>query len=164
MASRAHRSLILQILLLLALLLGAFSAYAMPAIPCFDDKNLAQLQADHPQGNLIYVWSPRMVYSVQQLIVAQQAAQSAGLHFIALHDARAAHQEIRAAMAATAQTTASMPLCAKQLLSQEALRHFPTAFILTARGIHRHAIVGAMPAAAWASSIQQRLEQQRVQP
>jgi hypothetical protein len=51
----------------------------------------------------------------------------------------------------------SQPLCAPSLLERDALRHFPTAFVVKASGVHRHAIIGAMPEAAWASSIAQRL-------
>lgn len=51
----------------------------------------------------------------------------------------------------------SQPLCAASLLARDALRHFPTAFVVQANGVHRHPIIGAMPEAAWASSIAQRL-------
>lgn len=51
----------------------------------------------------------------------------------------------------------SQPLCAASVLERDALRHFPTAFVLQASGIHRYPIVGAMPEAAWAHSIAQRL-------
>jgi hypothetical protein len=52
----------------------------------------------------------------------------------------------------------SQALCAASLLEREALRHFPTAFVMRASGVHRHPIIGAMPEAAWASSIVQRLK------
>jgi hypothetical protein len=51
----------------------------------------------------------------------------------------------------------SQPLCAANLLVRDALRHFPTAFVVQASGVHRYPIIGAMPEAAWASSIAQRL-------
>ena len=57
---------------------------------------------------------------------------------------------------ATALAT-SQPLCAASLLARDALRHFPTAFVVHASGVHRHPIIGAMPEAAWAASIAQRL-------
>jgi hypothetical protein len=53
----------------------------------------------------------------------------------------------------------SRPLCAEALIQRDALRHFPTAFVITARGIHPHAVVGAMPWNAWVSSLDQRLKQ-----
>jgi hypothetical protein len=52
---------------------------------------------------------------------------------------------------------ASQPLCANSLLERDALRHFPTAFVLQSSGLHRYPIIGAMPDAAWARSIAQRL-------
>jgi hypothetical protein len=112
----------------------------MPTIACFDDQKLSQELAQSAasgQGALLYVWSDRMVYSVQQLPVVQQAARDAGLRFVAL----------------TEQET-----CSAQLRQQEALRHFPTAFVITSAGLHRFPIVGAMPPAAWRLSIQQRME------
>jgi hypothetical protein len=51
----------------------------------------------------------------------------------------------------------SQALCSTSLQERDALRHFPTAFVVQAGGVHRYPIVGAMPEAAWASSIAQRL-------
>jgi hypothetical protein len=51
----------------------------------------------------------------------------------------------------------SLPLCAASLLERDALRHFPTAFVVQPSGVHRYPIIGAMPELAWASSIAQRL-------
>jgi hypothetical protein len=154
MASRARGCLIA-----VALLLGAISAYSMPASDCFDDENLKNTQREKPQGTLIYVWSPRMVYSAQQITVAERAAQSLGLGFTAVHDARVSPEDISAAIHTVNHAAGSLPLCAQKLLGSEALRHFPTAFVVTAQGVHRHPIVGAMPASAWHSSIAERLQQ-----
>jgi hypothetical protein len=168
-------------LVLFALFLGASSAYSMPAGECFDDKKLVSLQLQSKRGSMVYVWSPRMVYSVQQMTIAARAAAVNGLDFVAVHDARVPEKElitfksksnppllsaeinIEAQDLATPPyfppTDSSLPLCASELLKSEALRHFPTAFIVTAQGVHRHPIVGAMPTAAWHSSIAQRLQQ-----
>ena len=176
MASRTHRCLIS-----LALLLGALCAYSMPASDCFDDENLTSMQAKTQRGAVVYVWSPRMVYSVQQMHIAARAAAANGLDFVVVHDARVPEKELislsskpSAPQRSTeinieAQDLAtppylpiadtSVPLCAEKLLKSEALRHFPTAFVVTAQGVHRHPIVGAMPPAAWQSSIAQRLQQ-----
>lgn len=51
----------------------------------------------------------------------------------------------------------SQPLCSASLLERDALRHFPTAFVVQPSGVHRYPIIGAMPEAAWAISIAQRL-------
>ncbi len=58
---------------------------------------------------------------------------------------------------------ASQALCAASLLERDALRHFPTAFVVQAGSVHRYPIVGAMPETAWASSIVQRLGADRAQ-
>jgi hypothetical protein len=120
----------------------ALSAALTPAWACFDDERLQQevlRSARMGQASLVYVWSERMVYSVQQLPLVQQAASAAGLQFIALSEQAAA--------------------CSQELRAREALRHFPTAFVITPEGVHRFPIVGAMPEAAWRQSIAQRLEQ-----
>ena len=136
---------------LITLFLVALYAGNTPANSCFDDKKLAQLIADSQHGALIYVWSPRMVYSVQNMETALRAAETSGLKFVALHDSRVPDSELPGL------PIASEAMCSQQLIANDALRHFPSAFVVNQHGIHRHAIVGAMPASAWASSIAQRL-------
>lgn len=173
----------------IALFLIAISAMNTPARAsndsCFDDAHLSAIQTQSPRGALVYVWSPRMVYSVQQLQLVARMAAAHGLDFVAVHDARVPKsqfwsdkskappsqfgaqleehikQEVQdlATPPFVSITDSSLPLCAAALLDNEALRHFPTAFIITAKGVHRHAIVGAMPPAAWHASIAQRLQQ-----
>jgi hypothetical protein len=137
--------------LLFTLFLVAACAANTPATAqnrlCFGDQELRDL----PSHTLVYVWSPRMVYSVSNMQAASQAAAAAGLNFIALHDARVPESELPEAVAP------SRALCASHLIEREALRHFPSAFVVTPRGIHAHPIVGAMPLSAWVSSIDQRL-------
>ncbi|MBS7806113.1 hypothetical protein [Variovorax sp. PCZ-1] len=142
---------------------------------CFDDQNLKNLQASSKQrGTLIYVWSPRMVYSVQNIAIASRAAATAGLDLVVLHDMRIPKDEFVQARQRYASSTTevdlatppfvspldqSKPLCSAQLIEREALRHFPTAFVITARGIHAQPVVGAMPFSAWISSLDQRMKQ-----
>jgi hypothetical protein len=135
------------------------------ATACFDDKNLQTLDFQQEQGALVYVWSPRMVLSMQHADSAQRQAQLQGLRFVPVHDAGVPQAEVQAAHqrllglgvdSANALVT-SQPLCAIRLLERDALRHFPTAFVVQASGVHRYPIIGAMPEAAWASSIAQRM-------
>ena len=172
---------------LLALFLIAACAIDAPAIAqndaCFDNQRLLLLQSSSKQrGALVYVWSPRMVYSVQNAAIASRAAAAAGLDFVVLHDMRVPSNELldarfsRQGQAAPHSSVplaemdlatppfvspldSSLPLCAPLLLARDALRHFPTAFVINEKGIHPHAIVGAMPLEAWASSLDQRLKQ-----
>jgi hypothetical protein len=136
---------------------------------CFDDKNMALVQQETQA--LLYVWSPRMALSAQHAASVQRQAREQGLRFVAMHDARVPAEEIDAALRSMVRSgvTAlinsaavlqkSEPLCANTLLERDALRHFPTAFVLLPDGPHRHPIVGAMPPEAWAQSLQQRLAQ-----
>jgi hypothetical protein len=180
-----------------ALFLIAAAALSMPARAvnpsCFDDQRLQELQVNQPRGALIYIWSPRMVYSVQNAEIAARAATASGLDFVALHDIRISGEELIQArltdhaVAAprldplqrrfelSADTdlatppfvsplTDSQALCSEQLIHRDALRHFPTAFVITRSAIAIHPIVGAMPVGGWASSIDQRLQQVAQQP
>lgn len=143
------------------------------ATTCFDDKKL--LAITHPTNTLVYVWSPRMVLSAQHAAAVQQQALQQGLQFVAVHDAQVPQAEIDAArsrMAASNDSTfqrsattlqGSIALCASALEQRDALRHFPTAFVVrnhrsdSHARVHRYPVVGAMPEAAWASSLVQRL-------
>lgn len=166
-----------------ALLFIALCAGNTWASACFDDKKLAQLQAASTaqRGTLIYVWSPRMVYSVQNMATASRAAAVAGLDFVVVRDGTAAPAEADLAVwphgpQAGYRSSAephppvdlatppfvppqdfSQVLCSLRLIALDAQRHFPTAFVVNSSQIHRFPIVGAMPYEAWASSIAQRL-------
>jgi hypothetical protein len=149
---------------------------------CFDNEDVLKLQAKsrEQRGALVYVWSPRMVYSMQNMALASRAAAAAGLGFIVLHDDRVPKEEMQQAMLASLSahpgsrwntsteldpatptfaslTDYSRPLCAPELIQREALRHFPTAFVISPQGIHPQPIVGAMPWQGWVSSLNQRL-------
>lgn len=160
-----------------ALFLIAICADFARASACFGNESLAKLSAQQ-RPTLVYVWSPRMVYSVHNLALASRAAAISGLAFVVLHDERVPPQELAQLpwpsatahpieMHATADLATppfvspadfSQALCAPALLEREALRHFPTAFVVTKKGIHPQPIVGAMPLSAWQQSIAQRLQ------
>jgi hypothetical protein len=153
-----------------AIVVIAACASNTPASTCFDDETLQNLavRSANDTGTLVYVWSPRMVLSVSQARYAAHAAGQQGLDFLAVHDASVPVAEIQAALrrasargASSARAArhlrASQALCAPQLIQRDALRHFPTAFVLSASGTHRFPIVGAMPPKFWQRSIAQRL-------
>ena len=145
----------------IALLFIALCAGNTWASACFDDKKLAQLQAASTaqRGTLIYVWSPRMVYSVQNMATASRAAAVAGLDFVVVRaDAAEPHPPVDLATPPfVPPQDFSQMLCSPRLTALDAQRHFPTAFVVNSSQIHRFPIVGAMPYEAWTSSIAQRL-------
>ena len=145
----------------IALLFIALCAGNTWASACFDDKKLAQLQAASTaqRGTLIYVWSPRMVYSVQNMATASRAAAVAGLDFVVVRaDAAEPNPPVDLATPPFVPLQdSSQVLCSPRLTALDAQRHFPTAFVVNSSQIHRFPIVGAMPYEAWASSIAQRL-------
>jgi hypothetical protein len=127
---------------------------------CFDDESLSKLLQNSlvERGAVIYVWSPRMVYSVHNMATAARAASAAGLDFVALHDMRVPPSELPPPRAA------SQALCSQQLIEREALRHLPTAFVIHAGQLHPYPVVGAMPLSAWQGSLNQRLARSEPQP
>jgi hypothetical protein len=152
----------------IALFFIALCATNTPASPCIDNETLQNMaqRSGNDTGTLIYVWSPRMVLSLTQAHLASLAAQQSGLDFLPLHDARLPRSEIEQALQAAQRDHAvsaralqgSQALCASDLINTDALRHFPSAFVLTARGTHQKPIVGAMPQAAWRELIGERLK------
>jgi hypothetical protein len=129
-------------------LLAVFMLNAQ-ASTCFDEQALAQLvERSRSKPQLIYVWSPRAVLSVEQTELAQRSAASFGMDFTAVHSSSTSDEPAG---------TRSQALCAASLIEREALRHFPSAFVLSQARIHPHPIVGAMPAQAWRLSLKERL-------
>ena len=131
---------------------------------CFSDADLAKAITDSQRSPVVlYIWSPRMLLSVTHAHEVQEQAQLAGLRFVPLRDARVPGEEWRAALAragdAAQGLNASQALCSASLQERDALRHFPTAFVLRGGALQRDPVVGAMPAAFWRSSLRQRLEQ-----
>jgi hypothetical protein len=173
--NRAH-------LLALSLAKGclALSIFAMPAAvaQCFGDTDLAALTnsttpttptastttttsstTTKPTGALLYVWSPRMVLSAIQAADVAQLAQSLGLAFIPIHDARISSEELDGAFQRLSHTAlaSSRPLCSPQLVGLEATRHFPSSFVVRKGQLDPLPLVGAMPAAHYQSGLQARL-------
>ena len=115
-----------------------------PIAQLFEQRGLA---SDQPV--LLYLWSPRMVLSVQHAHAVQQVAQSLGLQWLAVRDPRLPQAEAEAALttlpAAAAQALhPAQALCDQGLLMQaQTLRHFPTAWVF------RREVVGESVGAAW---------------
>ena len=128
------------------------------------------------QKALLYVWSPRMVLSVQHAGAVRRQAQSMGLRWLPMHDASIESNELQATLNSQKQGAQratyralkdSQPLCNRAWAEEHhALRHFPSAYVLyQQRGelrIAGEAIVGAMPLAYWRLALQQRLELAKV--
>lgn len=117
---------------------------------------------------LLYLWSPRMVLSVQQAAQVQQVAAVQGLRWQAALDPRVPAEEAAAALAAASPAAqaalgTSPPLCDAALLVQgQSLRHFPTAWVwrFTAQAgwqVQGQPIVSAMPPAFWQQALAERL-------
>ncbi len=115
-----------------------------------------------------------MVLSAHNASAAQAAAAALGLQFTAVHDGRLNATEVADALVQLAQhpdtsirasavvLQGSQSLCSPALVERDALRHFPTAWVVRAANAPSAsdlAIIGAMPAFAWAISLRQRLEQ-----
>ncbi len=158
--------------------------YAAPAPACFGEEQWQALQrstaapASQPaqkeqkeQKALLYVWSPRMVFSAVHAHEVQQEAQALGLRFVPVHDGRLPAEEVAQALSVLPQKLppgraaphphplqASQPLCAPSLVERDAYRHFPTAWVVQQGGFHPVPLVSAMPPAFWKMGLQQRMQ------
>ena len=136
-----------------------------PIAQLFEQRGLA---SDQPV--LLYLWSPRMVLSVQHAHAVQQVAQSLGLQWLAVRDPRLPQAEAEAALASLPAAQALHPvqaLCDQGLLMQaQTLRHFPTAWVFRREVANEYAgvawqqqglpIVSAMPPVFWRQAILER--------
>ena len=151
---------------LFAIIFIAVQAINTPAIACFDDIKL-DASAHSQQGNLLYVWSPRMALSATQAHLAADAAKAAGLKFVPLVDGRLPAAEWQSALRTLAASqpkdaealAASEPLCSPKLVEKDAYAHFPTAFVVKSGEMHPNRLIGAMPEQFWALGIQERLQE-----
>lgn len=128
------------------------------------------------QKALLYVWSPRMVLSVQHAGAVRRQAQNLGLRWRPMHDASIEAGELQATLNSQKQGAQranyralkdSQPLCNLAWAEEHhALRHFPSAYVLYQQRselrIAGEAIVGAMPLTYWRLALQQRLELAKV--
>ncbi len=149
---------------------------------CFGEEQWQALQRSTASGSsvtsrgaLLYVWSPRMVFSAIHAHEVRQEAQALGLRFVPVHDGRLPAEEVVQALAVLPQRLpdgrplsgphplqASIPLCAPSLIERDAYRHYPTAWVVQQGGFHPVPLVSAMPARFWKMGLLQRLEQKPV--
>ena len=167
---------------LLMALSAAQAGAQTDATACFGEEQWQALQHSTASGSfvasrgaLLYVWSPRMVFSAIHAHEVQQEAQALGLRFVPVHDGRLPTEEVAQALAVLPQRLpegtllsgphplqASIPLCAQSLIERDAYRHYPTAWVVQQGGFHPVPLVSAMPGRFWKMGLLQRLEQKPV--
>ena len=164
---------------LLMALSAAQAGAQTDATACFGEEQWQALQHSTASGSfvasrgaLLYVWSPRMVFSAIHAHEVQQEAQALGLRFVPVHDGRLPPEEVAQALAVLPQKLpagsvapkphplqSSQALCAPSLVEREAYRHFPTAWVVQQGSFHPVPLVSAMPPQFWRLGLQQRLQQ-----
>ncbi len=151
----------------------ALSIFALPPALalCFSDADLAALTISAsaaanttatnstPTSALLYVWSPRMVLSATEAADVAQLAQSQGLAFVPVHDARVSSQELADALQRLPHTAlaSSSALCSPRLIDLEATRHFPSSFVVIRGQLDAVPLVGAMPKDQYQRGLRTRL-------
>lgn len=176
---------------------AASAAVPLAAPACFDEAQWRALQRStaHPAGQgaeqgavskaLLYVWSPRMVFSAVHAHEVQQEAQALGLRFVPVHDGRLPAEEVAQTLAVLPQKLqkpqnlapgraapqpyshplqTSVPLCAPSLVEHDAYRHFPTAWVVQHGSFHPVPLVSAMPPRFWRMGLLERLQPQQKSP
>lgn len=123
----------------------------------FTDQDLARLLGRKSKA-LIYVWSPRMVYSLTFLDIFRQTAAKKGLQFIALMDPRVETKVATLAaakagmslmnpksermLASEAYPDNTLKLASFELFMRNPTIHFPTSFVISDGQIAAMRILG----------------------
>ncbi len=119
----------------------------------FRDADLESLVRGKKNA-LIYLWSPRFVYSVLQMNSVARIAKAKNLEFIPLLDPQVSLREARAALEKVEKSEnrklASLPVKIQKMNSSELyLRsqflHFPYSFVVLNGKISSMELIGAMP-------------------
>jgi hypothetical protein len=138
--------------------LELFKAAGMDKSEIYSDAELAKLMSDKRTA-LIYVWSPRMVYSVTEFTRMRALAEKRKMEFVPVLDPLVDVSEARAAIkkagidfkirsANNLREPSSIAMYKRMnsvdLYMRNATLHFPTVFLVANGKMHSHRIVGVM--------------------
>lgn len=107
----------------------------------FDDQAFSDLVQSGKSG-MIYVWSPRMVYSVTDFGRFQQAAKAAGLEFVSVVSDQVPQDEAALALKTRSIEYSKRKLASMDLYLRGATLHFPSVFIYANKKVHSNRIIG----------------------
>lgn len=148
--------------------LQIFSQEKDPEALAFTDADLKKLLSSGKKG-MIYMWSPHMVYSVEQSENYAAVARKKKMEFTAVLDPMVPVAEAAAAMKTQKKAVVGSRRIASvsdlrklnsiDLYMREATLHFPTVFVYKNGKIHPHRIIGVLTPQGLSNAVDQWLEE-----
>lgn len=135
-----------------------FKSTASAKAESFNDSDMAKILTEK-KAAMIYVWSPRMVYSVSEFTRMRALAEKRKMEFIPVLDPMADSQEARDAMkkggvdlqfktASLQREPSSIDLYRKlnsvELFMRNGTLHYPTVFVTSNGKIHSRRLIGVL--------------------
>lgn len=120
-----------------------FTPEKNPQGELFTDKSLANLLAGNKKG-LIYIWSPRMVYSVTEFRNFRDVAKKKGWEFIALLDPQVSDSDAKAAASKYQLEYQGRRLASVDLYMREGLLHYPSVYVYNNGKLHPDRLIGVL--------------------
>lgn len=120
----------------------------------------AQLKTEMRGTGLIYVWSPKMTYSMKHLDYFEQAAQNLKIKFIAVVDTFASAEEVKKAQTIYGiQKRHSKLLWSNELRMRQFYNHYPRTFVFSKGAFHPQLISGVKEKSEIIEEVRQRLRE-----
>lgn len=110
----------------------------------FTDADLQKAISSGKSG-IIYVWSPRMVYSVTEFRVFRDVAKKLKVDFIPVLDPSVSDGEARSAAKSVQAEFKGRRLASVDLYMRNSTLHFPTVFVYGNGKINSRRVVGVLP-------------------
>lgn len=110
----------------------------------FTDSDLKNLVASGKSG-VIYVWSPRMVYSVTEFRVFRDVAKKLNIEFVPVLDPFVHESEARGAAKSVQAEFKGRRLASVDLYMRNSTLHFPTVFVYGNGKINSRRVIGVLP-------------------
>lgn len=114
-------------------------------IDSFTDQDLAKLLETKAKG-IIYLWSPKMVYSMTEFRLFRDVAKKKNLDFIAVLDPSVDLKEAKAAAKKINVDFKGRKLASVDLYMMEGTLHYPSVFVFGNGKINPHRMIGVLPA------------------
>jgi hypothetical protein len=119
---------------------------------------------------MIYLWSPRYVYSVKDFQIFRDAAAKKGMEFIAVLDPQVSVEEAQAAVEKTNQemkptkrkmasleTFKGRKLASVELFMRDGMVHYPTVFVVKNGKMNPHGLPGILTPPLLSKLLDQRM-------
>lgn len=114
-------------------------------INSFTDKDLAKLLDGKAKG-IIYLWSPKMAYSMTEFRLFRDVAKKKNIEFIPVLDPSVDFKEAKAAAKKIDVDFKGRKLASIDLYMMEGTLHYPSVFVFGNGKINPHRMIGVLPA------------------